>query len=118
MYDLDHLSTLIINHQSTRVRGRLRKYSEYLEQKLLNLLAVSYLPLLFLEHQELHDLISYTRLAPTTPTIPSRKVIRTRLCQSVIDNQITTLESLALGAKLSLALIVRLRYSSKHLKHL
>ena len=74
------------------------------EQKLLNLVTVSHLPFLFLEHQEFYDLISYARLAPTTPTIPSRKVIRTRLHQFVTENQTTTLQSLPPGAKLSLAL--------------
>ncbi|KAJ5249391.1 hypothetical protein N7524_011707 [Penicillium chrysogenum] len=51
-----------------------------------------------------YDLISYARLAPTTPTIPSRKVIRTRLREFVTENQTTTLRSLPLDVKLSLAL--------------
>ncbi|KAJ5264779.1 hypothetical protein N7505_007575 [Penicillium chrysogenum] len=74
------------------------------EQKLLNLVIVSHLPFLFLEYQEFYDLISYARLAPTTPTIPSRKVIRTRLCEFVTENQTTTLRSLPPDVKLSLAL--------------
>ncbi|KAJ5767427.1 hypothetical protein N7533_000010, partial [Penicillium manginii] len=43
------------------------------EQKILNLITVSHLPFLFVEHQEFHDLLSYTRLAPTLPSVPSRK---------------------------------------------
>ncbi|KAJ5316463.1 hypothetical protein N7476_006770, partial [Penicillium atrosanguineum] len=43
------------------------------EQKLLNLVTVSHLPFLFLEYQEFQNLISYARLAPTAPIIPSRK---------------------------------------------
>lgn len=65
---------------------------------------MSHLPFLFLEHQEFYDLISYARLAPTTPTIPSRKVIRTRLREFVTENQTTALRSLLPDAKLSLAL--------------
>jgi hypothetical protein len=65
---------------------------------------VSHLPFLFLEHEEFYDLISYARLAPTTPTIPSRKVIRTRLREFVTENQTTALRSLPPDAKLSLAL--------------
>ncbi|KAJ5660621.1 hypothetical protein N7507_007072, partial [Penicillium longicatenatum] len=49
------------------------------EQKILNLITVSYLPFLFVEHQEFYDLFSYARLAPTLPSVPSRKVIRDRL---------------------------------------
>lgn len=65
---------------------------------------MSHLPFLFLEHQEFHELISYARLAPTTQSIPSRKVIRTRLCDFVNDNQTNALQCLPFGAKLSLAL--------------
>ncbi|CAP87215.1 hypothetical protein PCH_Pc24g03070 [Penicillium rubens Wisconsin 54-1255] len=39
------------------------------EQKILNLITVSHLPFLFVEHQEFHDLISYARLAPTSPSV-------------------------------------------------
>lgn len=66
-------------------------------------MTVSHLPFLFLEHQEFYDLISYARLAPTTPTIPSRKVIRTRFREFVTENQTTALRSLPPDAKLSLA---------------
>ncbi|KAJ6096882.1 hypothetical protein N7486_007628 [Penicillium sp. IBT 16267x] len=58
------------------------------EQKILNLITTSQLPFRFLEHQEFHDLLSYARLAPTPPSVPSRK----------------TLQRLPSGAKLSLAL--------------
>lgn len=68
---------------------------------------MSHLPFLFLEHQEFHDLISYARIAPTAPIIPSRKVICTRLRQFVTENQTAILQSLPLGAKLSLALDCR-----------
>lgn len=74
------------------------------EQKLLILVINSHLPCLFLEHQEFHDLILYARLAPTTPSILSRKVIRTRLHQFVTEKHTTTLQSLPPDAKLSLAL--------------
>ncbi|OQD75560.1 hypothetical protein PENANT_c151G07083, partial [Penicillium antarcticum] len=42
------------------------------EQKILNLITVSHLPFLFVEHQEFHDLLSYARLAPIPPSVPSR----------------------------------------------
>lgn len=74
------------------------------EQKLLNLITVSHLPFLFVEHQEFHDLISYARLAPTLPSVPSRKVIRERLRGFVIESQQETLQRLPPGAKMSIAL--------------
>lgn len=74
------------------------------EQKLLNLITVSHLPFLFLEHQEFAHVIKYARLAPTTPAIPSRRTIRERLKGFVNEYQERLLQSLPPKAKLSLAL--------------
>ncbi|KAJ6038667.1 hypothetical protein N7460_007384 [Penicillium canescens] len=74
------------------------------EQKILNLITTSQLPFRFLEHQEFHDILSYARLAPTPPSVPSRKVIRERLRSFVIEYQQETLQRLPSSAKLSLAL--------------
>lgn len=74
------------------------------EQKLLNLITVSHLPFLFLEHQEFADVIKYARLAPTTPAIPSRRTIRERLKGFVNEYQERLLQTLPPKAKLSLAL--------------
>ncbi|KAJ6019888.1 hypothetical protein N7522_000596 [Penicillium canescens] len=48
--------------------------------------------------------LSYARLAPTPPSVPSRKVIRERLRSFVIEYQQETLQRLPSSAKLSLAL--------------
>ncbi|KAJ5742120.1 hypothetical protein N7533_011529 [Penicillium manginii] len=74
------------------------------EQKILNLITVSHLPFLFVEHQEFHDLLSYARLAPTLPSVPSRKVIRERLQDFVIEHQQETLQRLPSSARMSIAL--------------
>ncbi|OQD74460.1 hypothetical protein PENANT_c174G02644 [Penicillium antarcticum] len=74
------------------------------EQKILNLITVSHLPFLFVEHQEFHDLLSYARLAPIPPSVPSRKVIRDRLRGFVIEQQQETLQQLPSSAKMSIAL--------------
>ena len=70
----------------------------------MNLITISHLPFLFVEHQELHDLLSYARLAPTPPSVPSRKVIRDRLRGFVLEYQKETLQRLPSGAKVSIAL--------------
>lgn len=67
----------------------------------MNLITVSHLPFLFVEHQEFHDLLSYARLAPS---VPSRKVIRERLRGFVTEYQQETLRQLPSGAKMSIAL--------------
>lgn len=59
---------------------------------------------MFLEHQEFADVIKYARLAPTTPTIPSRRTIRERLKAFVHEYQERLLQSLPPKTKLSLAL--------------
>jgi hypothetical protein len=74
------------------------------QQKLAQLLTVSHLPFLFLEHVEFRDLISYARLAPSMPEIPSAKVMRRQLRDLVRANQQSTLHKLPPGAKISLAL--------------
>lgn len=69
----------------------------------MNLITVSHLPFLFVEHQEFHDLLSYAQLAPTPPSVPSRKVIRERLRGFVTEYQQETLRQLPSGAKMSIA---------------
>lgn len=65
---------------------------------------MSHLPFLFLEHPEFRDLISYARLAPSMPEIPSAKAMRRQLRDLVRENQKSILQTLPSGAKLSLAL--------------
>lgn len=55
-------------------------------------------------HQGLYDLLSYARLAPTTPSLPSRKAIRERLRDFVTESQQETLQRLPSNAKMSIAL--------------
>jgi len=82
-----------------------RRFDERVwQQKLAKLLTVSHLPFLFLEHTEFRDLISYARLAPSMPEIPSAKVMRRQLRDLVRENQKSILQKLPSGAKLSLAL--------------
>lgn len=76
------------------------------QQKLAKLLTMSHPPFLFLEHPEFRDLISYARLAPSMPDIPSAKVMRRQLRELVCENQNQKiiLRTLPSDAKLSLAL--------------
>lgn len=74
------------------------------EHKLTRLLAVSRLPFQFIEHPEFHDVIHFSRLAPTRPEIPSAKVMRARLRDFVKKQQQDILQQLPADAKLSLAL--------------
>lgn len=79
---------------------------EVWEHKLLKLLTISRLPFQFIEHPEFHDVISYARCAPSRPEIPSSKTIRTRLRDSVKEQQQNLLQKLPPDAKISLALDV------------
>ena len=74
------------------------------QQKLAKLLTVSHLPFLFLEHPEFRDLLSYVRLAPSMPEVPSAKVMRRQLRDLVREQQRNILQTLPSSAKLSLAL--------------
>lgn len=74
------------------------------EHKLLKLLTTSCLPFQFVEHPEFHDVISYARCASSRPDIPSSKTVRTRLRDSVKEQQQKILQKLPPGAKISLAL--------------
>jgi hypothetical protein len=102
--DSDHEqpnSDLDVQAQNATVR----RFDERVwQQKLAKLLTVSHLPFLFLEHTEFRDLISYARLAPSMPEIPSAKVMRRQLRDLVRENQKSILQKLPSGAKLSLAL--------------
>jgi hypothetical protein len=74
------------------------------EQKLLQLLTLSRLPFQFIEHPQFREIISFARLAPIQPQIPSAVTIRSRLRQSVQEQQKSILQKLPLNAKLSIAL--------------
>jgi hypothetical protein len=52
---------------------------------LLNLITISNLPFLFVEHQKFRNLFSFARLAPELPSFLSRKVIRERLWGFVLQ---------------------------------
>lgn len=108
MFSLYFLLNINTNPQLTIFQAERRPAPTFTqqiwEQKLLNLITVSHLPFLFVEHQEFHDLISYARLAPTLPNIPSRKVIRERLQEFAKDSQQKTLQQLPPNAKMSIAL--------------
>ncbi|OQD73541.1 hypothetical protein PENANT_c201G08001 [Penicillium antarcticum] len=74
------------------------------QQKLAKLLNVSHLPFLFLEHPEFRDLLSYVRLAPSMPEVPSAKAMRRQLRDLVREQQRNVLQTLPSSAKLSPAL--------------
>ena len=65
---------------------------------------MSRLPFQFIEHPEFHDLISFTRLAPQRPHIPTTKTIRARLRDFVAEQQQSILRQLPVDSKISLAL--------------
>jgi hypothetical protein len=65
---------------------------------------MSRLPFQFIEHPEFHDLISFARLAPQRPNIPTAKTIRARLRGFVAEQQQSILRQLPGDSKLSLAL--------------
>lgn len=70
----------------------------------MKLLSLSRLPFRFIEHAEFHHVISYARLAPAQPQIPSAKTMRSRLRGYVEEQQQSILKQLPPGVKLSLAL--------------
>jgi hypothetical protein len=65
---------------------------------------MSRLPFQFIEHPEFHDLISFARLAPQRPHIPTAKTIRARLRDFVAEQQQSILRQLPVDSKISLAL--------------
>ncbi|KAJ5940488.1 hypothetical protein N7516_000656, partial [Penicillium verrucosum] len=78
---------------------------------LLNLITISNLPFLFVEHQKFCDLFSFVRLAPELPSFPLRKVIRERL-RGFIRNRNIARSSLGLSHFLELILAFEaLRFS-------
>lgn len=68
------------------------------------MITLSRLPFQFIEHPEFRDVITFARLAPTQPHIPSAKTIRSRLQEYVQKQQQSILQKLPPNAKLSLAL--------------
>ncbi|KAJ5550943.1 hypothetical protein N7535_001119 [Penicillium sp. DV-2018c] len=65
---------------------------------------MSHLPFRFVERTEFRDLVSYARLAPSMPEIPSAKVMRQQIRDLATETQKDILKTLPSGAKLSLSL--------------